>query len=185
MNHEPAFYSIMKLTLRLAFTVCACGLALLFTSGCSDKNPPPTAATPPTKPARTPGETLKKIPEEDVAFFEKKYQKKITGVKPKGEYADADQFYSAIAVQLGIPEIAWEAAAAKYGWKKDDGKVTKTMVKGGPTAGGGQGTWDVMFFRFAVNPETKKADTATIESKMVQIDYDGNIKFPEIPKGNQ
>lgn len=123
--------------------------------------------------------------EEDVAFFEKKYQKEITGVKPKGEYADPDQFYSAIAKQLDIPEIAWKAAAAKFGWKKDDGKVTKTMVKGGPTAGGGQGTWDVMFFRFAVNPETKKPDPASIESKMVQLDYDGNIKFPEIPKGNQ
>jgi len=174
-----------KLSTSLAFTVCACGLALLFTSGCSDKPPPPTAATPPTKPAKTPVETQKLIPEEDVAFFEKKYQKKITGVKPKSEYSDPDQFYSAIAVQLGIPEIAWKAAATKFGWKKDDGKVTKSMVKGGPTAGGGQGTWDVMFFRFAVNPETKKPDPASIESKMVQLDYDGNVKFPEIPKGNR
>jgi len=123
--------------------------------------------------------------DEDVAFFEKTYQKKITGVKPKNEYSDPDQFYSAIAVQLGIPEIAWKAAAAKFGWKKDDGKVTKTMVKGGPTAGGGQGTWDVMFFRFAVNPETKKPDPATFESKMVQIDYEGGIKFLETPKGTQ
>ena len=116
-------------------------------------------------------------PVEDVAFFEKKYQKKITGVKPKGEYADPDQFYSAIATQLGIPDVAWAAAAAKFGWKKDDGKVTKMMVKGGPTAGGGQGTWDVMFFRFAVNPATQKPDPATIESKIVQIDYEGGIKF--------
>jgi hypothetical protein len=89
--------------------------------------------------------------------------------------------YSAIAVQLGIPEVAWEAAAAKFGWKKDDGKFTKAMVKGGPTAGGGQGTWDVMFFRFAVNPETKKPDPASIESKMVQINYDGGIQFIETP----
>ena len=174
-----------KPSTSLAFTVCACGLALLFTSGCSDKPAPPTAATPSTQPAKTPGESQKLIPEEDVAFFEKKYQKKITGVKPKGEYADPDQFYSAIAEQLGIPEIAWEAAAAKFGWKKDDGKVTKSMVKGGPTAGGGQGTWDVMFFRFAVNPETKKPDPATMESKMVQLDYEGGVKFPEIPKGNR
>lgn len=174
-----------KLFTNLNPTMCACGLAFLFTSGCSDKTPPPTAATPPTNQAKTPVETQKLIPEEDVAFFEKKYQKKITGVKPKGEYADPDQFYSAIAEQLGIPEIAWEAAAAKYGWKKDDGKVTKTMLKGGPTAGGGQGTWDVMFFRFAVNPETKKPDPATMESKMVQLDYEGGVKFPEIPKGNR
>ena len=174
-----------KLSTSLAFTVCACGLALLFTSGCSDKTPPPAAATPPTNQAKTPGETQKLIQEEDVAFFERKYQKKITGVKPKGEYSDPDQFYSAIAEQLGIPEIAWEAAAAKFGWKKDDGKVTKTMVKGGPTAGGGQGTWDVMFFRFAVNPETKKPDPASMEARWCRLDYDGNIKFPEIPKENR
>lgn len=106
-------------------------------------------------------------------------------MKPKGEYSDPDQFYSAIAVQLGIPEIAWEAAAAKLGWKKDEGKVTQSMVKGGPTAAGGQGTWDVMFIRFAVNPETKRPDPATMEQVMVQIDYDGNIKFPEIPAENR
>lgn len=120
--------------------------------------------------------------EEDVAFFEKKYQKKITGVKPIGEYSDPDQFYSAIAAQLGIPEVAWKAAAEKFGWKKDDGKVTKAMVKGGPTAGGGQGTWDVMIIRFAVNPETKKPDPNSIETRMVQIDYDGGVKFIETSK---
>jgi hypothetical protein len=38
---------------------------------------------------------------------------------------------------------------------------------------GGQGTWDVMFFRFAVNPETKKPAPATMEQVMLQIDYDG------------
>jgi len=171
----------MKLTLSTSL----CGLALLFSSGCSDRTPPPTAATPPARQPETPVATQKSIPEEDVAFFEQKYQTKITGVKPKSEYADPDQFYSAIAVQLGIPEIAWEAAASKFGWKKDDGKVTKSMVKGGPTAAGGQGTWDVMFIRFAVNPETKKPDPATMESKMVQLDYDGNIRFPEIPKENR
>ena len=181
VNHHPTFYTIMKLTLSTSLY----GLALLFTSGCSDRTPPLSAATPPTEQAKTHVQTQTLIPEEDVAFFEKKYQRKITGVNPKSEYADPDQFYSAIAVQLGIPEIAWEAAASKFGWKKDDGKVTKSMVKGGPTAAGGQGTWDVMFIRFAVSPETKKPDPATMESKMVQLDYDGNIKFPDIPKENR
>ena len=123
--------------------------------------------------------------EEDVAFFERKYQRKITGVKPKSEYSDPDQFYSAIGKQLGIPEIAWNAAAEKFGWKKDDGKHTFTMLKGGPTAEGEQGTWDVMFIRSTINPETKKPDPASMQQVMVQLDYDGNIKFPEIPKGNQ
>jgi thiol-disulfide isomerase/thioredoxin len=123
--------------------------------------------------------------EEDVAFFEKKYQRKITGVKPKSEYSDPDEFYSAIGQQLGIPELAWKAAAEKFGWKKDDGINTLTMLKGGPTAGGGQGTWDVMFIRSKINPETKKPDPATLQQVMVQIDYDGNITFPEIPQGKR
>lgn len=123
--------------------------------------------------------------EEDLAFFEKKYKMKITGVKPKGEYSDPDQFYSAIAKELGIPEIAWQAASEKFGWRKDDGRHTFTMLKGGPTAGGGEGTWDVMFIRSTINAETKKPDPATIEQVMVQIDYDGNITFPKIANGNQ
>lgn len=81
---------------------------------------------------------------------------------------------------MGIPGIALEAAAVKFGWKEGDGKFTKAMVKGGPTAEGGQGTWGVMIIRFAVNPETKKPDPATFENKMVEIDYDGGIKFPDL-----
>lgn len=123
--------------------------------------------------------------EEDLAFFEKKYKMKITGVKPKGEYSDPDQFYSAIAKELGIPEIAWQAASEKFGWRKDDGRHTFTMLKGGPTAGRGEGTWDVMFIRSTINAETKKPDPTTIEQVMVQIDYDGNINFPKIANGNQ
>lgn len=164
----------------LAFTVCACGLALLFTSGCS-KTPPPAAATPPTNQAKTPVDTQKLIQEEDVAFFERKYQKKITGVKPKNEYPDPDQFYSAIGEQLGIPEIAWNAAAKKFGWKKNDGKHTFTMLKGGPVAGATQGSWDVQFIRSAIDPQTKKTDPATMEQMMVHIDYNGNVTFPMDP----
>ncbi|HOC01403.1 MAG TPA: hypothetical protein PKM43_21970, partial [Verrucomicrobiota bacterium] len=85
-----------RLSTSLAFILCACGLALTYTSGCSDKTPPPKATEPPTNQAITPAETQEQSPEEDVAFFEQKYQKKITGVKPKGEYSDPDQFYSAI-----------------------------------------------------------------------------------------
>lgn len=125
------------------------------------------------------------VAEEDVAFFEKKYRRQITGVKPMRDYSDPDQFYSAIGKQLGIPEVAWQAAAEKYGWKKDDGKHTFTMLKGGPVAGGGPGTWDVMFIRSKINPATNRPDPATLEQVMVQVDYDGNITFPEIPKGNR
>lgn len=181
LNHHPTFNAIMKLTLCSSL----CGLALLFTSGCSDTTPPPTVAVPPARQPEAAVERQKSIPEEDMAFFEKKYQKKLTGVKPKNEYSDPDQFYSAIGEQLGIPEIAWRAAAEKFGWKRDDGKQTFTMLKGGPTPGGGQGTWDVMFMRYTVNPQTQKPDPASMQQVMVQIHYDGNIEFPEVPKENQ
>jgi len=52
------------------------------------------------------------------------------------------------------------------------------MLKGGPTSDGGEGTWDVLFIRSKINPETKRPDRSTIEQVMVQIDYDGNISFP-------
>jgi len=116
---------------------------------------------------------------EDVSFFEKKYKRKIVGVRPINEYSDPDEFYSAIAKQLGIADIARQAAFAKYGWSEDDGKFTKVMLKGGPTAGGAQGRWDVMFFRAELDPETKKPIPASIETRMVQVDYDGHITFPE------
>lgn len=78
---------------------------------------------------------------------------------------------------MGITEIAWKAAAEKFGWEKVDGKRTFTMLKGGPTAGVGQGTWDVMFIRSKINPETKRPDPAAAEQVMVQLDYDGNFKI--------
>ena len=88
-------------------------------------------------------------------------------------------------LKKGPPEIAWKAAAEKYGWKKDDGKNTFTILKGGPAAGGGQGTWDIMFMRYTINPQTRKPDQASRQQVMVQLDYDGNIRFPEIPIGNR
>lgn len=116
---------------------------------------------------------------EDVSFFEKKYKRKIVGVRPINEYSDPDEFYSAIAKQLGIADIARQAAFTKYGWSDDDGKFTKMMVKGGPAAGGGQGKWDVMFFRAELDLETKRPIPGSIETRMVQIDYDGHITFPD------
>ena len=111
---------------------------------------------------------------EDVAFYEKKYQTKISGVKPIQEYDDPDKFYSAIARQLGIPELAMEAAARKFGWKKDDGKRSGAIVGRTP------GQWQVMISRIAISPATKRPDPATIEVKMVCIDDDKKVTFPEM-----
>ena len=50
-----------------------------------------------------------------VEFFEKLYKTKITGVKLLEEYPDPDQFYSAIAKQVGIPQIACKAVEKSLG----------------------------------------------------------------------
>ena len=111
---------------------------------------------------------------EDVAFFEKRYQTKISGVKPIQEYDDPDKFYSAIAKQLGIPELAMEAAAQKFGRRKDDGKASQAIVKRAP------GQWQVMLLRFAISPDTKKPDPTTMQMKAVVIDDDKKVIFPEM-----
>lgn len=83
------------------------------------------------------------LPPEDAVFFEQRYQTRITGVKPIEEYDDPDTFYSEIAKQLGIPKIAYEAAAAEFGWKPDDAMLTQAKV------GRTRGQWQVMIVRAA------------------------------------
>ena len=55
-----------------------------------------------------------------VQFYEILYKTKINGVKPIGEYSDPDQFFAAIARQVGIPKLAFEAVE-----KNLDGKPQK------------------------------------------------------------
>ena len=128
-----------------------------------------TAATAPETPQK-----------EDLAFFEKKYGTTIDGVKPLEEYDDPDQFYAAIGEALGIPAAARAAAAAKFGWKDGDGREVRTMVKGGPVAGQREGCWDVMIFRWSRDPKSGQPDRASMEQRLVQISYDGRIRFPEV-----
>ncbi len=120
--------------------------------------------------------------EEDLAFFEKKYGRRIEGVKPKQEYGDPDQFYAAVALELGIDAMAREALEKKFGWSRVETKdhVTRMMLKGGPVAGQAEGSWDVMFFRFGRDPKTGLPDGRSVEQRLVQIGYDGTIRFPEI-----
>ncbi len=88
----------------------------------------------------------------------------------KEEYPDPDEFYSAIGEQLGITEHAWRAAEEKHGWKKNDGRQTFAILKGGPMTAGGQGSWDVVFIRSAIDPDAKKPGRSSVERVMVQID---------------
>ena len=133
-----------------------------------------------------------------VEFFEKLYKTKITGVKLFDEYPDPDQFYSAIAKQVGIPQIACKAVEEKFGWKNDGKSFLSLMIKGG----GNSDDWGVMVTKIpssikklkgniknAKTEEEKKKFISEriellkeMEMKMVVVGYDGKISFPEIRK---
>lgn len=110
--------------------------------------------------------------DENVAFFEKRYQTKIEGVKAMSEYSDPDEFYSEIARLLGIPKRAMDAAAKKNAWKPGDGKISKAIVKRAP------GQWQVMIMRFALDAKTGKPDPKSLGMQMVTLDDDGKASFP-------
>ncbi|MEC8778811.1 MAG: hypothetical protein VXX28_07235 [Verrucomicrobiota bacterium] len=131
-------------------------------------------------------------------FFEKLYDTKIEGVKLLEEYSDPDQFYSAIAKQVGIPEVVHKAVEEKYGWKNDDENFLILMIKGG----GDNDAWGVMVTKVpsalnALNGNVKDAKSEEekkkfvseridllkkMEIKMVVVGYDGKISFPKKKK---
>ncbi len=116
-----------------------------------------------------------------VAFFEKLYKTEITGVKPLEAYDDPDSFYSAIAQQVGIPELAFEAVGKRFGWKQDDGFAYSVVVKGGSLSR----DWGVMVSRLPKpkqkpkTPEELRALMQQMQLKFVVIGYDGTITFPK------
>lgn len=118
-----------------------------------------------------------------VEFFEKLYEVKIEGVKPLEEYRDPDAFYSAIARQVGIPQLAFDAVEKTYGWKQSDEFLLSAMVKGGWDGD----YWGVMVTKIptalkdAETMEEKMKFLETMELKMVVIGYDGSVSFPEDP----
>lgn len=131
------------------------------------------------------GDTPK--PDDDptkVAFFEKLYGIEIEGVKPLEEYDDPDTFYSAIASQVGIPELAFEALEKEFGWKQSDDYFYAAVVKGTWS----EPNWGVMVSRFpkalknAKTVEERRALIKKMQLKFVVIDYDGNVSFPEEEK---
>ncbi|MED5282061.1 MAG: hypothetical protein VYA10_11315 [Verrucomicrobiota bacterium] len=131
-------------------------------------------------------------------FFEKLYDTKIEGLKLLEEYSDPDQFYSAIAKQVGIPEVVHKAVEEKYGWKNDDENFLILMIKGG----GDNDAWGVMVTKVpsalnalngnvedAKSEEEKKKFVSEridllkkMEIKMVVVGYDGKISFPKKKK---
>ena len=119
-----------------------------------------------------------------VEFFEKLYKTKLVDVKPLEEYDDPDKFYSAIAKQVGIPKMAFDAVKKEFGWKQDKKFFLQAMVKG---SGVGD-EWGVMVVRAPIaitkakTPEERKELLKEMGMKFVVIKYDGTISFPKEKK---
>ena len=108
---------------------------------------------------------------EDLEFFESRYKVEIKGVKALSEYDDPDSFYSAIAAKLKIPQIAFDAVAKKYGWKKDGKKVQQAIVRRS------EGNWILMIYQIQVDPETRKPDMETMQQKWAVVDDDKKVVY--------
>ena len=127
------------------------------------------------------------------------YKTKITGVKLLEEYL-IDQFYSAIAKQVGIPQIACKAVEEKFGWKNDGKSFLSLMIKEGGNSDG----WGVMVTKIPSSIKKLKVTSRMrrprkrkkfiseriellkeMEIKMVVVGYDGEISFPENRKKSQ
>lgn len=63
-------------------------------------------------------------------------------MKPIGEYSYPDQFFAAIARQVGIPKLAFEAVEKKFGWKASEDVFLNAVVKGSSV----QDEWGAWFF---------------------------------------
>ena len=111
--------------------------------------------------------------EEDQKFFEKRYKTKIEGVKAKSEYDDPDSFYSAIAAQLGIPQVAFSAVTKKYGWKKNKDKtmMQKAIVRRS------DGQWIIMLFQMKVDLERKRPIMDSMEQKWAVVNDDKKVVY--------
>lgn len=114
-------------------------------------------------------------------------------MKPIGEYSDPNQFFAAIARQVGIPKLAFEAVEKKFGWKASEDVFLNTVVKCSSV----QDEWGGMVFRFNKKSiEQMQKDMAAGESisreemkkkmgmemKFVTIDCEGKVFLSEEKK---
>ena len=114
-------------------------------------------------------------------------------MKPIGEYSDPDQFFAAIARQVGIPKLAFEAVEKKFGWKASEDVFLNAVVKCSSV----QDEWGGMVFRFNKKSiEQMQKDMAAGESisreemkkkmgmemKFVTIDCEGKVSLSEEKK---
>ncbi|MGI9242948.1 MAG: hypothetical protein ACR2RV_19270 [Verrucomicrobiales bacterium] len=115
--------------------------------------------------------------EEDIAYFEKTYGTKITGVRAIEKYPHADQFYTAIAQQLGISEKALKAVKAK-GWKEDPEKIQKTDIKRLPDTT----RWQVTFHQIRLDRKTNSVERRASEVVRVELDDEGKAHHVDLSK---
>ncbi len=114
--------------------------------------------------------------DKELAFYEKTYGVKISGVDQKSEYDNPDLFYWEIAMQLNIPKIVAKAADAKFGSTGEMRRVTYVR----PSATASKPGWDILMACYT--PAAKNANVDSSKKIMLQrlhLDFEGNVTFLE------
>lgn len=101
---------------------------------------------------------------QELSYFEDKYHTKITGIAPKSEHTDLDDYYSQVANRLGIPDLAFAAVSEKYGWKKEHESTTRCIIRRS------NDKWAVLLFRIHKNADQKTPNVSTYTQGFVEID---------------
>ncbi|GHB93775.1 hypothetical protein [Cerasicoccus arenae] len=101
---------------------------------------------------------------EELEYFQEKHDKSFEGINPLDTYKDPDQFYTAIAKNLGVHTIAFDAVRNEYGWEKKENEIFQAIVRRST------GLWVIMVYRLEFSPETKKTKMESMVTRWVKID---------------
>ncbi len=116
----------------------------------------------------------------ELAFYEKTYGKKIFGVRPLSQYPHSREYYAAILEQLGLRDIIFKAADAKFGTGDENGPEARTLSHVGPSPIAHKPGWYIMMMcRPAQSEQEKAASQRRLFIRKLHLDYEGNVEFLE------
>ncbi len=116
----------------------------------------------------------------ELAFYEKTYGKKIFGVRPLSQYPHSREYYAAILEQLGLRDIIFKAADAKFGTGDENGPEARTLSHVGPSPIAHKPGWYIMMMcRPAQSEQEKAASQRRLFIRKLHLDYEGKVAFLE------
>lgn len=127
---------------------------------------------------QAPDKPKEKKKDEELAFYEKTYGKEISGVWPKSKYENPDEFYAAIADELGLRDIILKAADAKFGSEEENGLEHRILDAVRPSADANKPGWVIVMSCYTPKPKHENVDSAKkVMVQLLHLDYQGNVTF--------